>query len=217
MSLITDKFLLCSPELRQNFKVKYSINTGGKAGKGQNKTRSFSLLRADSTIWSGYISYVPGDPVSEKKALARAHRWMEKRISSTSKIQELPAVSLTDEQRENLLCGALEGGSNYWYLFTDAACDNLDRFVKAKNVQHDGTFVQRLWKAVLAGHSIDVNDLTKPGRKLGVFSLESIRKGELAMIKEQITHFTDVLSGHDDAITADVWFQFCVLGELVFG
>lgn len=126
------------------------------------------------------------------------------------------SVSLTDDQRESLLCSALEGGSNYWYSIDEPSGNKLKAFVKQKALRSDGTFVGKMFAAVKAGHAVQVNEL-ETGKKLGIFSLESIRKGEGLMISNHIEHFCDVLSGNDDAITGDVWFQLCVMGEIIYG
>lgn len=75
---ITDKMILVTEIQRKCFKVRHSDNTGGKAGKGNNKTRSFMVIREHPLKSSGYISYTPGDLDSELKALRRASRWIEK-------------------------------------------------------------------------------------------------------------------------------------------
>jgi hypothetical protein len=72
-------------------------------------------------------------------------------------------------------------------------------------------------KAILDGKTIPVNDYENVDEVLGQISLESIEKGERLMQELHFSHFVDIVSGNDDATTADVWFQLCVLGDITFG
>lgn len=119
---------------------------------------------------------------------------------------------LTRERREDMLIGALEGGSNYWYqLDDDQEFWNVTADLKGQPQS------ERIAVAVLdRGAKLRVEDI-ESGEKLGTFSLESIIKGELLMHDQQPHHYADAIKEQDDADTADVWFQLCVMGELVYG
>jgi hypothetical protein len=41
--------------------------------------------------------------------------------------------------------------------------------------------------------------------------------GIKVMIQKQPSHFSDVMQDNDDAITADVWIQCALLGEVIYG
>lgn len=134
-------------------------------------------------------------------------------------------LDLTDEIRENLVVSALEGGSNYWYFLTEKATDILKEFIKDPRTDPISiTF----WQAIQAGKSIPIHELSEnkedldgdnspAGELLGHINLESIKKGEQLMADYHITDFMDAYNENDDANTADIWFQLCVLGEIVYG
>ncbi len=121
---------------------------------------------------------------------------------------------LSNERREDMLCGALEGGSNYWYYLPDLSM--------CKEYQAPGdTTCGYMIKAIIAGESIPVHDIESESREygelLGMINIESIRKGEVLMKEKAFMCWGDLITEQDDAETADVWFQFCVMGEVVFG
>jgi len=124
-------------------------------------------------------------------------------------------LSIKDETQENLIVGALEGGSNYWYYLGEEACNIIDEKCPAE--KKDEPFSIRFWEAIKAGAVIPIHDAEDEDTKIGEISLESIQKGWDLLKTKQLRHFADILSENDDADTADVWFQFCSLGELVYG
>jgi hypothetical protein len=50
-----------------------------------------------------------------------------------------------------------------------------------------------------------------------VLDLSSIERGLSIMAEKAPRHFADLLSGNDDAETADVFVQLCTLGEVRYG
>ena len=121
---------------------------------------------------------------------------------------------ISNDRRLDMLTGALEGGSNYWYEIKEDACNIIDS-VKPSDKQTP--FVDRMFAAILAGKSIQVHDIEDEDELLGEISLDTMTEREYTMMQQQPTHFADILSENDDAITADVWFQFVVMNELVYG
>lgn len=138
-------------------------------------------------------------------------------IESLKKPIETPVIDLlTNERREDMLVGALEGGSNYWYTFND-----VYMIAKYGDLNSE-PFATLAMKAVSAGESIPVYDREEfdededECEELGYFNLESIRKGEALMRSKAAPHWWNILGETDDAETADVWFQYCVLGDIVY-
>jgi hypothetical protein len=122
-------------------------------------------------------------------------------------------VTITDEQRLNLLTSALEGGSNYWYLLDKDAADIIDKhFPPAKNV----CFVDRMWATIKAGLSIPIAD-NEEDEGVGEISLASIEKGEQLLADKYPGTLAEILEENDDANTADIWFQLCSFGEVIYG
>jgi len=124
-------------------------------------------------------------------------------------------VKITDEQRENLLTSAIEGGSNYWY-FLDSDANKIVDEVNGVDGAHRIPYVTKLWKAIKAGKEIPVKDMDDM-LPIGKISMESIEKAEQIMADKYPDQLLDITNENDDAGTADTWFQLAVMGELVYG
>lgn len=128
------------------------------------------------------------------------------------KIEGLTLISPYDVY--NMLVGAIEGGSNYWYLIGEKTCDRVDA---ATEDMKGEPFVDRFLMAIQRGtKGINVLDV-EDGSKLGTLTPESWAKAEKLMIEKHKSHLGDILKENDDATTADVFFQLAVIGELTFG
>jgi hypothetical protein len=131
---------------------------------------------------------------------------------------------LKNSVRNDLIITAIEGGSNYWYWLNDVAYDIIDKYKCIKKDFHDDlfseTFSEAILTAVVAGEKIPVSisDIEENKEEiLGYLSKESIEKGEQIMYEKYPKFFADILNESWDAETADIWFQLCIMGELVFG
>lgn len=124
-------------------------------------------------------------------------------------------MELTREQNENWIVNALEGGSNYWYLI---GVDGLNAIRDVVSRETDPYFSTALHKAVFDHDVIvPIRDVEDEETILGYLSKESITRG-LELCKNNNPKFIgQILSGGDDAETADVIFQYCLLGEIVYG
>lgn len=125
----------------------------------------------------------------------------------------MPTINLeiTEERRADMLVGALEGGSNYWYNIGVTACRIIEPYRDKERYLHTA-----MLNAIKDGKSIPIHDI-ETNEKIGEFSKLSIEIGEQLMAEQQPKHFLDIINEEDDAITADVWFQFCVLKSIVYG
>lgn len=121
----------------------------------------------------------------------------------TIKIQT--SFYITEEQVKDVLCTALEGGSNYWY--------DLDIDVPL-NMTYDEHIVEQVMK----GESIPVYDIEddedEEREPLGYISLANIKRG--FKLYAEHNDIEALLDG-GDANDADTWFQLAVLGEIVYG
>lgn len=125
-------------------------------------------------------------------------------------------LKITDERRLDMLTGALEGGSNYWYWIGNQAAATINNYgIKANS----NLFVDRMMAALQAGEKIEIRDAEYEETILGTISMESIEAGEMKMFSNEDyeDHYMDIIKETDDATTADIWFQFAVLGEVVYG
>lgn len=122
-------------------------------------------------------------------------------------------INITDEQRENLLCSAIEGGSNYWYYLGQDACTIVEKYGDSSQTP----FVTLMWKAIKAGESIPIRDTEDHKTILGTINIKSIDEGEQIMSDKYPHILADILSDNDDAGTGDIWFQLAVMKEVVYG
>lgn len=117
---------------------------------------------------------------------------------------------ITKEKVFDLLVSAIEGGSNYWYLFDKEACQTIKSY-------EGECFVDRLWAALLDGRFIPVHDVIEEGKKLGELSLPSIEYAKLLIVDQYPYHYADIITENDDATTADVFFQLAVMKDVIYG
>ena len=119
--------------------------------------------------------------------------------------QEIPY-----ERIQDLLCNALEGGSNYWY--------QIDNFLyphgetkKSLNIEF-----QHL-ELPFKGGTIVFNDLEDPKREKTYLTLATIAQGLQIMADKFPHHFSDFLKEDDDATTGDVFLQCCLFKDIIYG
>lgn len=113
-------------------------------------------------------------------------------------------IEFKDQDVEDILITAMEGGSNYWY-YLDLAGKVFERSSKK-------SLTENIITAVLEkGEEFDIYDIEEEDQVLGKLSRENIERGIALCLKEGIDPFQDM-----DAGTADVFFQYVVMGELVF-
>jgi hypothetical protein len=151
----------------------------------------------------------------------------------------IPLSTLND-----FIITAIEGGSNYWYLFGEEATKQIEKymgvcvpeihgqltadFLADKAIKPDvknagttfyGTFSEAVLVAVISGEAIKVHDvLDVAGPPVGILSIESIERGFNKMVEDKRPELYKLLDGEDyDANDADVVFQYITLGEIVYG
>ena len=140
-------------------------------------------------------------------------------------------VKVTMEQIKNMLVGALEGGSNYWYWISKInPPKNLDRHDAHNNIynaaMNDGgslVFVDKddiktdffFGKAILDKNG----DVIPKDDDIEEFVLDwnKIVNGLKLMAKKASNDFKNMIDGNDDEITADVFLQYCLFGKLIYG
>jgi len=111
---------------------------------------------------------------------------------------------------EDLLVTALEGGSNYWYSIRDLESIGIIMEALPPSV--------KLYKAVMQeGLELEVYDIEDEDEKLGVISKERILSALGEMKDKAPEDYQNIIDDVWDAESADVWFQFVVMGEVVYG
>jgi hypothetical protein len=111
-------------------------------------------------------------------------------------------VPVSKQLLRDLLCTAIEGGSNYWADFADITRGNPagDWYYSSAIVTENDPDT-----AVTTGTVVTPEMLAVGLERLALSSMPTA-----------LTHLADALSENGDAITADVVLQFAVFGELVY-
>lgn len=126
---------------------------------------------------------------------------------------------ISKQDISNLLCSAMEGGSNYWYMieeYLEPPEIDFDSF-KDDYVMAGPKVYKHLHYPLSEGGGIlfEIEEgVTYRTKKL---DLTSIKDGLEIMWQKYPKHFTDFLTDSGDAITGDVFLQCCLFGELVYG
>lgn len=103
---------------------------------------------------------------------------------------------------DDLLVGAVEGGSNYWAGFTLTQVQTACR--KASGTTYVGVRVTELRADGIEG-----------SRR--ILNAQALTEGLSTMQSKYPRHFGNFLSEDDDAETSDVFVQCCLFGEIVYG
>lgn len=123
-------------------------------------------------------------------------------------------IELTQDQIKDVIVGALEGGSNYWYYLNNKSVEAIREKVSKEENKY---LSEAITDAVFRGAVVPFYDVENPNEKLGFLSKKSIEVGLQKMLDDEREEIDMVLNGEDDAETSDVILQYCVMGELVFG
>lgn len=119
-------------------------------------------------------------------------------------------MEVSQDDFENLIVTAMEGGSNYWYLIRG----NKWRDQLPKETKDEPTSV-RIGRALYNDPTFElkVYDLEEPEELLGTVTQASMIKAFINCKDEAAEMFDESY----DAWTADTLFQWAVMGEVTFG
>lgn len=117
------------------------------------------------------------------------------------------AIEISNKRIKDLLCNALEGGSNYWYIIKKYNYSKEHPTPELEFPHLDLPFF---------GGSLTIKDIDgdMPNKILDYKALE---KGLQILADKYPTNFADFISENDDAITGDVFLQCALYGEVIFG
>lgn len=121
---------------------------------------------------------------------------MKKQITITVKKE------ITQEQLSDLLCSALEGGSNYWYK-------------EVMPLGEKKKYSTSSFYAALIEHGFTIKD--KETGEMFTVKPEKFEKAFQLMADDYARHFNDFINDGGDAETADVFLQLCVFEDIIFG
>ena len=116
-------------------------------------------------------------------------------------------VKFDDERVNDLLCCAMEGGSNYWYIIKEYGNPDKEK-VEFRHL--DLPFLENGY--LMIGTVDDSND-DEPIR----LDRAAMQKGLQIMADKYPWHFDNFINENDDAETGDVFLQCSLLGDIVYG
>lgn len=121
-------------------------------------------------------------------------------------------VTIPLQRVADLFVNAIEGGSNYWMTSLRPGDKMRERAPKdATNWYESGASY-----ATDDDTEVLMTVLEDEGTEHTI-TLGSIRSGLQFMADSYPTHFADILTRNDDAITGDVFVQCVVFGEIIYG
>jgi len=131
-------------------------------------------------------------------------------------------VTVTDETLRNLLTGALEGGSSYWYVITGC---KFAEGIEYTDFCKDGKYtLEEYWNPYelipfVKGCGLVIADQNEPeeDRKEFILDREALERGIQVMAEKYPQHFANIVSEDWDGETADVYLQCCLFSEIIFG
>ncbi len=133
------------------------------------------------------------------------------------------SIPVSTARLMDLLVGAFEGGSNYWYRkMTFVLAPGLE----FKDFRVGGEHAIKDWEDfplyVIPFHegcslTMFADGHKREGNKPFVLDADAMVRGLDLMAKDYQKHFSDMINEEDDATTADVFLQLSVFGELIFG
>jgi hypothetical protein len=116
-------------------------------------------------------------------------------------------IDISDERLKDVLCGAFEGGSNYWY--------EIKKYIKPTEGADKVEF-KHIEYPFLPGGGMMITD-TFSDHDAVLFDRVAIAKGLNIMAEKYPSRITEILEESDDAETSDVLLQCCLFGEIVYG
>ena len=119
---------------------------------------------------------------------------------------------ISDRRIADLLCGAFEGGSNYWIQSVKAVEPVQDG--KPWDDEYTPSYIRAPFST--GGHLevyVNEDDFSVPIRSL---NRAALAKGLTLMAEHSARHFNDFLNDADDADAADVFLQYCLFGDVIF-
>jgi len=131
------------------------------------------------------------------------------------------SISIDDERLFDLFCNYLPT-SYADFRLTDDEIDRLrewknDNPKLFENVAFANCFETWVWQYMKADPNHKVEFIDKEDGTKHKMGWSHVCNGTSTMAKEFPRHFNDWICENDDFTTADVWFQCCLLGDVVYG
>jgi len=134
----------------------------------------------------------------------------------------IDGIIISEEDLWPWISTAFEGGSNYWIEsvnttkdtenFRQMFADTFEHTVVGWRWLHQVPFVlagDSKWK----GHELEIKSETNTN----YITIHSLFEGLEKMFENSNRHYWDLINEDFDAITADVFLQYAVFGEVIYG
>ncbi len=119
-------------------------------------------------------------------------------------------VEIDPQMVADLMVTAIEGGSNYWVnsiVLKEAKTPNRTEPWYANPALYEDAFHIKVYEMDEEGQPTEEHYIGQHGMRVGLEKMANKAPG----------HFTNIVSDQWDAETADVFLQYVVLGDIVYG
>lgn len=122
----------------------------------------------------------------------------------------------------DLLCGALEGGSNYWYMIekkiepTKWLRSEAVWFATKEEAQKSKIKHYLHYYPLNPGGGLIFSDKERDNKETFLLNSTAIQIGLQKMAEEYPKHFADFQSGDYDGNTSDIFLQLCLFKEVLY-
>jgi hypothetical protein len=123
-------------------------------------------------------------------------------------------VTLTTEQLSDVLCSALEGGSNSWYTIEEFVDPTLWQF-NSEPKREKGHWAQDY--PFNPGGALLISDMTDSAHGVMRLDTEAIQKGLAILAEKYPWHLASILAENADADTGDALLQCSLFGDVIYG
>ncbi len=133
-------------------------------------------------------------------------------MKTKARVQEFDVqvtTKISAKRIADLLVGAYEGGSNHW----------IAEIALGPEVSGFGSddYYPRIVRYPLSGGYVNIRTIEDDPKLSYRLDEKAIKRGLNLMATKYPKHFSDFVQKNDDAITADIFLQLAVLGEIVYG
>lgn len=128
-------------------------------------------------------------------------------------------IEFSEPVFSNLIICALEGGSNYWYWLPSDEVKKINQYYKHLHpTSEKEPLASKIAQCIFhTDIRITITDMESPDDVLGYIDGKRCINALIKMYEDYHEHYLDAINGNDDAVTADIFFQLAVLGNLTFG
>jgi hypothetical protein len=135
-------------------------------------------------------------------------------------------TQVSERRMADLLCNALEGGSNYWYRIKEFIAPPVIAF-HTWETEWDGPNSVKVFRHIdypcNEGGALIIEAFSENepdeinGKKEWRLDLPAMHRGLQLMAEKYPHHWGDFQAENGDAITGDVFLQLSLFGEVVYG